>query len=108
MGRLPMHNRVHTLLCLLWWCCIGWVVAESQSSTTLLRIPLYHQVIDSRTTGDIVPKGIITFDYVQNTTTYKNQDGFDLTNGEGIYRVGILDQKLNTLRPSAFTKLVLA
>ena len=90
---------MYTLFCLFCW-CVGWVIAHQ------IHIPLAHQVIDSQTSDKIVSKGIVTYDYDEDITTYQGQNEADLTVGEGIYRVGILDEKSNKLCPTAFTKLV--
>lgn len=101
-----MAIRPQLLMWLLLSLLVGVVIAQAPST---LEFTLYHQLINSDSTKDIVPRGIISYDGSRNTATLTEQsENINFASMDGIYRIGLYDLNANKkeLSPAAFTKLV--
>ena len=85
--------------------CVGVVLGQVPST---LKITLYHQLINSESVKDILPRGVVNYDVSENTASFIEQSELvDFASAKGIYRIGVYDSDKNLLSPAAFTKLVL-
>jgi hypothetical protein len=98
-----MAVRIQVWILSFFLVCVGIVRAQVPSTR---QFKLYHQLVHASSV-DVTPRGIITYDPVRNTAEYESRsEVVDLTTGEGLYRVGLYDDKKKQLGPAAFAKLV--
>lgn len=87
--------------------CLAWIATVVAQTGSTLQFTLYHQLVQSESAGDILPRGVIKYDSKTNTAVYEAQtEMVDLTLGKGVYRIGFYDAQRKHLSPATFTQLV--